>query len=99
MTRLIPRELIKHLEWSPGKVPPPSTPIPPSSVSSPTTSYSIDQVINGRVCYDSKLPEALRQALTYATSDGIVATMPELVAAKATTNKRHAFWKNWHTVY
>ncbi|MDP3640751.1 MAG: hypothetical protein Q8R53_06165 [Nanoarchaeota archaeon] len=43
------------------------------------------------------MPTALRQAMEYAGSSGIVANMPEFIAAKAKADKKHAFWQRWHT--
>ncbi|MBU0470744.1 MAG: hypothetical protein KKA62_03960 [Nanoarchaeota archaeon] len=97
MRRIIPRNLIEHLEWKPGQEEPslpPSLPEPQRD----TSNYSVEDILRGQVFYDDKLPIALQQALDYATGEGIVATMPELIAARVKTNKYHKFWKDWYTV-
>jgi len=43
------------------------------------------------------VPIALSQALHYATPEGYVATLPELIAAKIKAKKNHELWlKNYH---
>ncbi|MDP3989734.1 MAG: hypothetical protein Q8Q01_00845 [archaeon] len=100
MTRIIPRELIKHLEWTPGQTPPAQPIANPIPIVNPvqTSPFSIDDIMNGKTFYDGSMPKALRQAIEYAGSSGIVANMPEFVAAKAKAEKSHAFWQNWYTV-
>ena len=99
MTRLIPRELIKHLEWVPGQQPPKQEPPVPVSIPQNSSQYSLDDILHGRTFYDGKLPVALRQALEYAGREGIVATMPEFIAAKIKADKSHNFWKEWYAVH
>ena len=100
MTRIIPPELIKHLEWKPGQeLPEQPQPEPTIPTVQHTSKYNIDDVIKGKTFYDSKLPVALRQALEHAGPEGIVATMPELIAAKLKADKKHDFWKQWYTVH
>src|SRR3989339_305054 len=99
MTRIIPRELIKHLEWTPGQTQPPQPRVvPPVAVPAQSSPFSIDNILNGRTLFDISMPHALRQAIEYAGSSGIVANMPEFIAAKAKAEKGHAFWKEWYTV-
>ncbi|MBI4447712.1 hypothetical protein HY643_01920 [Candidatus Woesearchaeota archaeon] len=45
------------------------------------------------------VPDALRQALTYAGPEGFVASMPEMIAAKCLADKSHDFWQNWYTTH
>jgi hypothetical protein len=99
MTRIIPRELIKHLEWTPGQTPPAQPKVNPIPAVNPVQSslFSIDDIMNGKTFYDGSMPNALRQAIEYAGTSGIVANMPEFVAAKAKAEKNHAFWQNWYT--
>ena len=98
MTRIIPRELIKHLEWAPGQAHP-VQPTPSQIVASVgSSSFSIDDILNGTTFYDASMPAALRQAIEYTGNSGIVANMPEFIAAKAKADKDHEFWKNWYTV-
>src|SRR3989344_5291088 len=93
MTR-IPRELIRHLEWSPGQeVPVIDAPKPAPAPAVDTAKFSIDDLINnGKHFYSNKqnsdgsnvgVPIALREALEYAGSEGIVPSMPYLIAGKA----------------
>jgi len=105
MEKIIPRNLIKHLEWTPGQALPQPAPV---SASSPAIKrFSIDDILKGQPFYSNQkdgdnwvgLPIALREALKYAGSDGIIATMPELIAAKLKTDKNHDFWKQWYTVH
>ena len=105
MTRIIPSEalddFIKRVGWVPGQDPPqqptPQTAAPISTV------YSVDDFLRGEPAVkpfdDSSLPTALEQALGHAGSEGIVLTMPELMAAKVKANKRHEFWNGWYAVH
>ena len=99
MKRIIPRELIKHLEWAPGQDSPEQQVISPIVHPALSPAFSIDDILNGTVFYDASMPTALRQALDYAGTNGIVATMPEFIAAKAKADKGHAFWQSWHTAH
>jgi hypothetical protein len=97
--KIIPRNLIQHLEWQPGQEP--STPPAPEQLNpvSITSQYSVDDIINnGQEFYDNKLPIALQQAIDHAGTDGIVVTMPELLAAKIQVERSHQFWNNWFSV-
>ncbi|MAG52586.1 MAG: hypothetical protein CMH62_01350 [Nanoarchaeota archaeon] len=105
MTRIIPYELIKHLEWTPGQeIPAQPEPLQPAL---DTRDYSLDDILRGKTFYSNErdgekyvgLPIALEEALNYAGDEGIVFTMPELIAAKVKADKSHEFWKKWHTVH
>ena len=69
--------------------------------------FSIDDILKGTTFYSNEqkdgkyigLPIALEQALEHAGSNGIVATMPELIAAKVKADKSHKFWKKWYTTH
>ena len=100
MRKIIPRELVKHLEWVPGQAPP-QQPTTPLIVPQQSSSFTLDDILNGKTFYSKEKSEdkymgitvALQQALEYATPNGIVATMPELIAAKLKAEKTHEFWK------
>jgi len=70
--------------------------------------YSIDDILRGKIFYsnvkDSKgnyigLDVAFGQALDYVNSDGIVVTMPELIAAKIKADSSHHFWQNFYCLH
>ena len=101
MTRIIPRELIKHLEWRPGQEPPQPTPVTASPMVVPVGQHDLDievLVTQGKAFYDDSLPTAFRKASEYAAANGIVASMPYHLAGKATADKRSYLWKNWFTM-
>jgi len=100
MTRIIPRELIKHLEWIPGQEPLQQEPVPQVIPPSQQNSlFYIDDILKGTPFYDDKLPIALQKTLEFAGEGGIVATMPELIAAKIEADKSHDFWQKWYSVH
>ena len=107
MNPIIPRNLIKHLEWTPGQEMP-QHPVP--SIVIPTNAqFSIDNILKGKSVYSEEkdstntyyigVAVALREALEHAGAKGIVATMPELIAAKLKAERNHDFWKQWYTVH
>lgn len=112
MTKLIPRELIKHLEYVPGQQIP-QKPVPVSTPSMPQSkvvlqgAFSIDALIKeGKPFYctdkDSKenyigVAVSLQQASEYAGAEGIVASMPYLIAGKSQADKKNYLWKDWFT--
>ena len=111
MTDIIPRDLIRHLEYNPDKK------VPKQEVSSPQPSnkkFSIEDILNGKTFYGnmhkpriskySDGEEALEAALAYAGPEGIVATMPELIAAKIYTaqfraDHSHDLWNERYTAH
>jgi len=108
MTHIIPRNLIKHLEWTPGQEPTThSQSVPIMTPFQNISQYSIDDILKGKTFFSEEkdgakyigLPIALTQALEYATFDGIVATMPELISAKIKADKSHDFWQKWYSVH
>ena len=107
MTRIIPPKLIEHLEWNPGQEVPVSPAILQAGQPDNTRSFTVEEIINNyQVFYSEEkdsddkyigVPIALRQALEFASDDGIILTMPELIASKIAVDKEHKFWKNWYT--
>ena len=47
------------------------------------------------IIFDSYLPDALRRALEYAGDDGFVASMPQLLHARANASYANIIWKIW----
>ncbi len=95
MTKRIPRELLRDLEWSPDKEPPRREPPQPEAVHEPAV--SIDEILRrGEAFYDAKLPQALRSAQAHAGADGHVATLPELLQARARADRKHLVWEEWY---
>ena len=104
MSRIIPREMIKHLEWTPGKELPESPKIDFELIK---VNFTIEELIkNGKPFYSNKqdsqgnsigVADSLQQAETYAGSEGIVASMPQLIAGKSLTDKKSYLWKDWFT--
>ena len=103
-TRVIPRELIKHLEWDPTQTTMPEK-IPPKPLSQ--SSYKIEDLITKGKEFESEaknqaglligIPTALREALQYTTPNGVVASMPYHIAGKAKADKSNYLWKKWFT--
>ncbi|MFA6073163.1 MAG: hypothetical protein WC758_03555 [Candidatus Woesearchaeota archaeon] len=102
MIKIIPREQIKHLEWNT------NNPLPANSSNTTNTvpiqnflnqEVSLDAILTGTPFYDSKISVALQQALEYATPDGYIATMPELISAKIKADKSHDFWQKWYSAH
>jgi len=54
-----------------------------------------DNQMEAAVIYDSHLPNALRQALEYAGDDGFVASMPQLLHARANAPFDNEIWNTW----
>lgn len=108
MALIIPRDLIQHLVWVPGQpspvLPVPPTPIPPAVGGA----FSIDDLVNrGTPFYSEQkdatgsyyvgVPISLQQAVAHAGADGIVASLPYLVAGKAVADKSNYLWQTWLT--
>ena len=47
------------------------------------------------IIFDSYLPKALRRALQYAGDDGFVASMPQLLQARANASYDNIIWNTW----
>jgi hypothetical protein len=106
MTRIIPdKDLEKFIQatgWIPGQEIPVRQPINNPNRTQPVmpqNMVNIDDILKGKMFYESNLPDALQQALDHAGSTGYVATMPELIAAKVKAGDDHDFYQNWLTVH
>lgn len=108
MTKIIPRELIKHLEWSPPKKEKRKKRKTKTKRPTIIKSFSIDQLLEGRTFYSQEKNEndqyigtavAFEQALNYAGKKGIVLTMPELIKARIKAKDDHEYWGNWYCVH
>ncbi|MCZ6617394.1 MAG: hypothetical protein O7E57_04620 [Gammaproteobacteria bacterium] len=53
--------------------------------------------LEAEIIYDSYLPDALQQALDYAGDDGFVASMPQLLHARANASYDNIIWNTWFT--
>ena len=106
MDPIIPRDLIQHLEWKPGQE------IPPLPAGNPASReqgnvFSIDTLIkSGKPFYSEEkdsnnnwigVAVSLRQAAAHAGTDGIVASLPYLLAGKVKADKSNYLWKTWLT--
>ena len=49
------------------------------------------------IIFESILPNALRRALDYAGDDGFVASMPQLLHARANASYDNIIWNTWFT--
>ena len=49
------------------------------------------------IIFESHLPNALRRALEYAGDDGFVASMPQLLHARANASYDNEIWNTWFT--
>ena len=49
------------------------------------------------IFYDSYLPDALRRALDYAGEDGFIASLPQLLHARANAPYDNIVWNTWFT--
>ncbi len=58
-------------------------------------SHMKDIKIEAAIIYDSHLPDALRRALEYAGDDGFVASMPQLLHARANAPYDNEIWNTW----
>ncbi|MBU2637727.1 MAG: hypothetical protein KJ955_02040 [Nanoarchaeota archaeon] len=104
MTKIIPYELIKHLEWVPGQeVPQMYAPMPAMQ-----SVLSIDELVkNGKEFYSEEkdsegkhyigVAVALQQAQDEMGTDAVIASMPYLIAGKTNADKKNYLWQNWFT--
>ena len=60
-------------------------------------SKTADVKMEAAMIYDSYLPEALRRAVEYAGDDGFVASMPQLLHARANAPYDNIIWNTWLT--
>jgi len=56
-----------------------------------------DSKMEAAVIFDSYLPDALRQALIYAGDNGFVASLPQLLHARANADYDNIIWNTWFT--
>ena len=56
-----------------------------------------DVTMEAAIIYDSYLPEALRRAAEYAGDDGFVASIPQLLHARANASYDNVIWNPWFT--
>ncbi len=56
-----------------------------------------DIKMEAAIFFDSHLPNALRRALEYAGNDGFVASMPQLLHARANASYDNIIWNTWFT--
>lgn len=58
-----------------------------------------DIKMEAEIFYSSYLPDALFLALEYAGDDGFIASMPQLLKARAEADYDNIIWKTWFTTY
>ncbi len=56
-----------------------------------------DIKMEAAIIFESHLPNALRRALEYAGADGFVASMPQLLHARANASYDNIIWNTWFT--
>ncbi len=56
-----------------------------------------DTKMEAKIIFDSHVPSALRRALEYAGDDGYVASMPQLLHARANASYDNIIWNTWFT--
>ncbi len=56
-----------------------------------------DIKMEAAIIFDSHVPNALRRALEYAGDDGFVASMPQLLHARANADYDNIIWNTWFT--
>ena len=111
MTRIIPEKelekFIKSTGWVPGQEVPKSSDVGPVHNPVGQNVFSIDALVNdGKPFYSDKrdskgnwigVSVALREALDYVGVEGVVASMPYLIAGKSQAGKSNCLWKDWFT--
>jgi hypothetical protein len=55
--------------------------------------------MEAQIFFDSHVPNALRRALEYAGEDGFVASLPQLLHARASAPYDNILWNTWFTSY
>ncbi len=53
--------------------------------------------MKARIVFEPHIPTALRRAFEYAGSRGFVASMPQLLAARASAPYDNIIWNTWFT--
>ena len=56
-----------------------------------------DIKMEATIIFDSHVPTALQRALEYAGEDGFVASMPQLLHARANASYDNIIWNTWFT--
>ena len=97
MTDIIPRNLIRHLEYNP------NLEVPSQEVQEqPIKGFGIEDILNGKTFYNEESKYyggVLEEALDYVGTEGILATMPELIEAKVSTDNTHELWNDYYTAH
>jgi len=60
---------------------------------------NMEVTMEAAIIFDSHVPNALRRALEYAGDDGYVASMPQLLHARANADYDNIIWNTWFTSY
>ena len=97
MGNIIPREKIKHLEWTGEQ----DSQVKQDTKKELNTSDSYitnERILQGRSFSDDDLSQALENALVYGGNEGVV-TMPELISARVKAEKDHFLWQNHFDVH
>ena len=55
--------------------------------------------LEAEICFAAHKPDALRLALEYAGEDGFVASMPQLMHARAHADYENIIWNTWFTAH
>jgi len=55
--------------------------------------------MEAEIIFEAHLPDALRRAREYAGEDGFVASLPQLLHARATADYDNIVWNTWFTSY
>ena len=107
MTRIIPPKLIEHLEWNPGQEVPVVPTVGQGTQLVQGREFSIEQLINqGKPFYsDAKdssnnwigVTVSLEETQNHVGEEGVIASMPYLLAGKAKADKDNYLWKTWLT--
>jgi hypothetical protein len=108
MNKIIPRDKIKHLEWSNSQdiletKPPESN----ARLKIDTTNLVGRLLSDGKEFFDDSKVDgkwvgvqyALKSVVGYVGEDGIIASMPLYIASKIEADKDHSLWKKWFTTY
>ena len=56
-----------------------------------------DMIMEAEIIFEPHVPNALRRALEYAGEDGFVASMPQLLHARANADYDNIIWNTWFT--
>ncbi len=56
-----------------------------------------DIKMEAEIIFEPHVPNALRRALEYAGDDGFVASMPQLLHARANASYDNIIWNTWFT--